>query len=252
MCWGRGVSSVGGMTSSRTAASAPVTPAAAGDRSRYATLARITGAAGLVTLLAVVGTSIANGYQNQSMTEGTPAIVAFFRSIDDRTGWLTSYATSAGLVACLWFAIGLALMLRPYERGVPWRAPFLAAAGVVSVVSGQIASWDAAAFRSATIDPRVATYAYDLGNLSFANSWVSTGAVGICAGLIMLRAPGVPRWIAYWGLVAGIGEVLARAWFRHGFAYAPFALYWAWVLALSVLLLAGRFTSSAAPKEILP
>ena len=57
----------------------------------------------------------------------------------------------------------------------------------------------------------------------------------------MLRAPGLPRWVAWWGLVAGVGEVLARAWFRHGFAYAPFGLYWAWVLVVSGLLLAGRF-----------
>ena len=145
------------------------------------------------------------------MTEATPAIVSFFRSLDDRMGWLMSYATSLGLIACLWFAIGLALALRPHERGLPWRSAFLAAAGVVTVVSGQIASWDAAVFRSDSIDPQVARYAYDLGGISFANSWVATGAVGICAGLVMLRAPGLPRWVAWWGLVAGVGEVLARA-----------------------------------------
>ncbi len=205
-------------------------------------LARITGAAGVVTLVAVVGTSFINGYQNQSMTEGTAAIVAFFRSVDDRTGWVSSYATSVGLIAALWFAIGLAMILRRYESGVPWRSAFLASAGIVGVVSGQIASWDAAAFRSGTIDPKVATYAYDLGNISFANSWTATGAVGICAALVLLRGPGLPRWLGWWGLAAGIGEVLARAFFRHGFAYAPFALYWAWVLAVSIILLAGRLT----------
>ena len=213
------------------------------DRSGRVTLSRVTGAAGLVTLIAVVGASLVDGYQNQSMTEAGPAILTFFRSLDDRVGWLMSYATSVGLIACLWFAVGLALVLRPHERGVPWRSAFLAAAGIVSVVSGQIASWDAAVFRSDSITPQVASYAYDLGNISFANSWVATGAVGICAGLVMLRAPGLPRWAAWWGLVAGAGEALARAWFRHAFAYAPFALYWAWVLAMSILLLAGRLTA---------
>jgi hypothetical protein len=215
--------------------------------SGYAALGRVTGAAGLVTLVAVVGTSLVNGYQNQSMTEATPAIVSFFRSLDDGAGWLTSYATSVGLIACLWFAVGLALILRRHERGVPWRSAFLAAAGVTGVVSGQIASWDAAAFRSSTIDPKVATYAYDLGNISFANSWVAAGAIGICAALVILRAPGLPRWAAWWGLIAGVGEVLARAWFRDGFAYAPFALYWIWVLAMSVLLLTGRLTTRTQP-----
>jgi hypothetical protein len=184
------------------------------------------------------------------MTEAAPAILSFFRSLDDRAGWLASYATSVGLIACLWFAIGLALILRPHERGVPWRSAFLAAAGVVSVVSGQIASWDAAVFRSSSISPQVATYAYDLGNISFADSWVATGAIGICAGLVMLRAPGLPRWAAWWGLVAGAGEVLARAWFQHGFAYAPFALYWTWVLVMSILLVAGRLTARTDRSEL--
>ena len=224
----------------------PVIDAIPDQRSGLVTLARVTGAAGLVTLLTVVGSSLADGYEHQSMTEATPAILSFFRSLDDRVGWLMSYAASVGLIACLWFAIGLALTLRPYERGVPWRSAFLAAAGVISVVSGQIASWDAAVFRSGSISPQVASYAYDLGNISFANSWVATGAVGLCAGLVMLRAPGLPRWAAWWGLLAGAGEVLARAWFRHGFAYAPFALYWAWVLAMSVLLVAGRLTATTA------
>jgi hypothetical protein len=228
----------------------PVAAPSPDGRSGLATLGRVTGAAGIVTLLAVVGTSLVNGYQNQSMTEAAPAILSFFRSLDDRVGWLMSYATSVGLIACLWFAIGLALTLRPHERGVPWRSTFLAAAGVVSVVSGQIASWDAGVFRSDSITPQVASYAYDLGNISFANSWVATGAVGICAGLVMLRAPGLPRWAAWWGLVAGVGEVLARAWFRHGFAYAPFAIYWAWVLAMSILLVAGRLTTRAAGPEL--
>jgi hypothetical protein len=58
---------------------------------------------------------------------------------------------------------------------VPWRSAFLAAAGVISVVSGQIASWDAAVFRSGSISAQVASYAYDLGNISFADSWVATG-----------------------------------------------------------------------------
>lgn len=213
-------------------------------------LARVTGVAGVVTILTVLGASLVNGYQNQTVTESTPAIVSFFRSIDDQTGWLMSYATSIGLVACLWFAIGLALALRPYESGVPWRSAFLAAAGVIGVVSGQIAAWDAAAFRSGSIDPQVATYAYDLGNISFANSWVATGAVGICAGLVILRTPALPHWIAWWALLAGAGEVLARGWFRHGLAYAPFALYWAWVLAMSVLLLTGRLARREEPRVL--
>lgn len=203
-------------------------------------LRRVTGAAGVTTVVVVMGASLVDGYQNMPVTAATPRVVGFYRSLDDALGWSMSYATALGMIACLWFAVGLALVLRPYDGTPPWRSAFLAAAGVIAVVSSQIASWDAAVFRSATVDPAVATYAFDLGSISFANSWVATGAVGVCAGSLMLRAPGQPRWLAWWGLIAGVGEILARGWFRHGFATAPLFLYWTWVLVLSVVLLSTR------------
>ena len=137
------------------------------------TLARVTGLAGFTAIVLVLGTSIANGYQSASFTSDAAQTVASFRSLDDWFGSFSSFVTSVGLIAMLWFTIGLALLLRRYERELPWRTAFLAGAGVVSVVSGQIAAWDAAAFRSSDIGPQVARYAFDLGNLSFANSWVA-------------------------------------------------------------------------------
>jgi hypothetical protein len=140
----------------------------------------------------------------------------------------------------LWFSRGLALLLRPYDGNLPWRSAFLAGAGVVSVVSGQIASWDAAAYRSSDIDPQVARYAFDLGNLSFANGWVATGAVGICAGMIMIGSPELPHWLGWWAVVAGAGQVLARAVWTNDLAFVPFALFWVWTGVLCVVLFAGR------------
>lgn len=204
-------------------------------------LARITGAAGVTTLIVVLGTSLANDYQSASVTSNADEAVAFFRSIDDAFGAFSSFATAVGLIAMLWFTLGLALLLRRYEGELPWRSVFLAGAGVVSVVTGQIATWDAAAFRSDDIDPQVARYAFDLGNLSFANGWVAAGAVGICAGLIVLRRRDLPRWLGWWGLIAGIGSVLARAVWTEGYAFVPFIAFWSWVAVLSVALLLGRF-----------
>jgi hypothetical protein len=218
------------------------------SRSDLAALGRATGAAGVVTVVTVIGASPVDGYQNQSMTEATPAIITFFHSVDDRMGWLMSYTTSIGLIACLWCgrarprpasartrrAVVLRVLRGGRRRRRRVRADRLLGRGRIPVGVAR---------------PARRQYAYDLGNLSFANSWVATGAVGICAGAIMLRAPGLPRWVACWALVAGVGEVLARAWFRHGSAYAPFALYWVWVLVTSVLLLAGRFTTGTPSNE---
>ena len=209
-------------------------------------LGRITGAAGLVTLVVVLGTSLANDYQSVATDSDANETVAFFRSLDDAFGAFSSFATAVGLIAMLWFTLGLSLLLRRFEGELPWRSVFLAGAGVVSVVSGQIASWDAAVFRSDDIDPQVARYAFDLGNISFANGWVAAGAVGICTGLIVIGDRDLPQWLGWWALVAGIGSVLARAVWTEGYAYVPFTAFWIWVAVLSVALLLGRFAVAGA------
>ena len=221
------------------------TYAAASTRQRR-NLARITGAAGLVTLVVVLGASLANDYQNAPAGGDADEVVAFFRSLDDSFGAVSSFATSVGLIAMLWFTLGLALLLRRYEGELPWRSVFLAGAGVVSVVSGQIASWDAAVFRSDDIDPQVARYAFDLGDLSFANGWVAAGAVGICAGLIVIGNRDLPQWLGWWALIAGIGSVLARAMWTEGYAMIPFTAFWVWVAVVSVALVLGRFAVTGA------
>lgn len=204
-------------------------------------LARVTGVAGLVTFAVLIGGSLANGFQNAAFTADAPTVVAFFGSLDRPLGWVASYAVPLGLIAMLWFAVGLALILRRYEDALPWRSAFLAGAGVISVVSGQIAAWDAAVFRAGDLDPQVARYAFDLGNLSFANSWVATGALGLCAGMVIRRSRALPSWLGWWGLLAGAGQVLARAWWTQAFALIPFFAFWIWTVAVSVLLLRGRF-----------
>ena len=211
-------------------------------------LARITGAAGLFTLVVVLGTSLANNYQSAPFDSSADETVTFYRSIDDALGAVSSFATAVGLIAMLWFTLGLALLLRRYDGELPWPSVFLAGAGVVSVVSGQIATWDAASYRSEDIDPQVARYAFDLGNLSFANGWVAAGAVGICTSLIVLSSRNLPHWLGWWGLIAGVGSVLARAAWTEGYAFVPFTAFWIWVAVLSVALLLGRFAVAGAER----
>lgn len=94
-------------------------------------------------------------------------------------------------------------------------------------------------YRSSDLNPQVARYAFDLGNLSFANGWVATGAIAICAGTLILSANDLPRWLGWWALVVGIGQVLARAVWTHDLAIIPFTLYWIWTTVVCALLLAG-------------
>jgi hypothetical protein len=211
------------------------------------TLARITGAAGLVALVAVLGTSLANDYQSSPSGDDPGETVAFFRTLDDTVGAISQFATSVGLIGLLWFSLGLALLLRRYEGELPWRSVFLAGAGVISVVTGQIGSWDAAVLRSDDIDPQVARYAFDLGDVSFANGWVASGAFGLCAGLIMLSSSRLPHWLGWWAVLAGAGSVLARAIWTEDIAMLPFTAFWLWFGVVSVLLVLGRLALSGEP-----
>lgn len=204
-------------------------------------LARVTGSLGLATIVTVLGPSIVNDYASIPFDAGANETVAFFRSLDDAMGWAGSYVTILGLMAMLFFTLGLAMLLRRYEGALPWCSVFLGAAGVVSVVSGQIGSWDGATLRSADINPDVARYAFDLGNISFANGWVSLGAVSLCAGFLIVRSAGLPSWLGYWALLAGLGQIVARGFWTHPAALIPGAIYWVWVVVVSVLLMRGRF-----------
>jgi len=203
-------------------------------------LARITGLAGIATLVVVLGTSLANDYQSAAFDSDAGEALSFFRSIDDTFGEVSSFLTIVGLIAMLWFMLGLAMLLRRYDGELPWRTSFLAGAGVLSVVSGQIASWDAAVYRSDDIDPQVARYAFDLGNLSFVNGWVATGAVAFCAGLVFLSASELPNWIGWWAIVAAVGQVVGRAFWTNDLGVVGFTAFWVWVAVVSVLLVLGR------------
>jgi len=211
----------------------------AGTTKTTRTLGRVTGAAGITTLVVVLGSSLANNYQGAPFTSDAEEALAFFRTLNDSFGAASSFLTSVGLIALLWFGIGLALLLRPFDREPPWRSAFLAGAGVVAVVSGQIASWDAAVYRADNLDPQIARYAFDLGNLSFANGWVATGALAICAGSILITHRALPTWLGWWAVVAGVGSVMARAVWTEGYAMAPVAAFWVWVAVLSVWLIRG-------------
>ena len=81
---------------------------------RRVKLARVTGVAGLVMLVVPRGSSLANIYA--SITSDPDQTVTFFRSVADAFDAFSSSAIAAGLMATLWFALGLALLLSAIRR----------------------------------------------------------------------------------------------------------------------------------------
>ena len=106
-----------------------------------------------------------------------------------------SYLVVVGVVAMIWFAIGLALLLGWAEGKPPWRSSVAAASALVFVGLILHAPGEAAAYRAQTLTPELVTYAFDMGNLGFANGWVAMGSFLLCAGWVMISTHFAPRWL---------------------------------------------------------
>ena len=92
-------------------------PASALPVAARRTLERTTAVCGVATLVLVLGASMVNNYDGVPFTSESPQIVSFFRSIDDTMGAASSFATAVGLIAMLWYTLGLALLL-PQHAGL--------------------------------------------------------------------------------------------------------------------------------------
>lgn len=74
-------------------------------------------------------------------------------------------------------------------------------------------SWngDAAAFRADDLEPQIARFAFDAGNVGFANAWVALGSFAICCGWVIASTRFLPRWLGWLAVASGVGLILSRA-----------------------------------------
>jgi hypothetical protein len=90
------------------------------------------------------------------------------------------------------------------------------------------------------VDPQIARYAFDMGNLGFANAWVALAGFLAAAGWIMVGTPSLPSWLGWVAIVAAFGFLLGRAFWTTSVWLIPYAVFWIWVVALSIYLFRGR------------
>lgn len=218
------------MTAQTGTASGTATPA-------WRRLQRVTGAAGLATMVLVFVPLIAGSEQEPDFDATADEILTYFRSLDTPWANFGNFVLVVGLMAFLWFVVCLATLLRRVEGEPSWRSTVAVASGVVLVALTLQANGDAAVFRSGDVDPAIARYAFDQGNLSFANAWVALGSFALCCGWIVASTGFLPRWLGWWAMVAGIGLALSRAVWTSAFWLLPYGMFWLWVIVVSVLLI---------------
>jgi hypothetical protein len=218
-----------------------------GEAVRWSRLERATGITGLVSVVVLFTPIIAISSLGEPPLDAASADIAtFFRAAD--AGWVDAAEATAslGILVFLWFVVGLALLLRRAEGQPAWRSTIALVSGVLVAAYGVLdASWDAAFHRGTEIDEMLAAYAFDVGNIGFANSWLALASLSLSAGSVIISTGAQPRWTGWSAIGIGIGFVLARYfWFVEGFWFVPYGLFWVWVITVCVRLIRGSSAST--------
>ena len=215
------------------------TPVAASDADPETRMSRVTGLIGLGSFVLLFAPIIALSTLGEPpFTATVDEAYAFVRNAA-AAGWVEIGQAVLGLAALglVWFVVGLALLLGRAEGPPPWRATVAGLSGLLlpAYLLGDV-SWDAAAYGGAEIEPGLASYAFDVGNLGFANAWLAMGSFALAAGWVVLETRVLGRWLGWWAVVAGVGLVLCRFFWTSEAWFAPYFLFWIWVVIVSVQL----------------
>ena len=62
------------------------------------------------------------------------------------------------------------------------------------------------------------------------------GALTLSVAAAALWLGAFPRWLGWTGLVIGLGLVTAPTYWTSPVAFAPYVLFWLWLIALSVVM----------------
>ena len=208
----------------------------------WARLSRATGIVGLATLVLVFTPIVAISTLGEpSFTATTEEAHAFLVNASASWARLATAGLTVAAIGLVWFVVGLSLLFARAEGSPPWRSAGALVAGVLLPAHLLLdASWGAAAYRGSETEPGLARYAFDVGNLGFANAWVAMGSFAVACGWVVLLTRVFGRWLGWWAVVAGVGLVFARFAWTSEFWIAPYFLFWIWVIVVSVQLLRGR------------
>jgi hypothetical protein len=206
-------------------------------------LQRTTGLCGLVGVVLLFAPVIAISTLGEPAFDGTSEEVAdFFRAAGDSGWYQFAEATFAvAMLALLWYFVGLTTLLRRAEGEPGWRSTGALLSGLLLVAYGTVdSSWEAAAHRGGDTDPTVALFAFDTGNLGFANAWLAMASFALATGWVLYESRALPRWCAWWAVAVGIGLVVTRYVWESSLWMLPYALFWVGAIGLAVRLVRQR------------
>ena len=199
------------------------------------------GAAGgiLFPVLQLIGQSLIQvGGSEPSFDASSQEIVEFFKARNTLLFNIGGYLSTLSLIALLGFLGSLWGVLRRTEGEPGWLSLVAVGAGlgVVALLFGA-GAWFLAVFRiDEGLDPQIARLLFDLGNLTFATSWVLFGALALSVAAASLLLAVFPRWLGWTGLIVGIWLITAPIYWTSQVAFIPYVLFWVWLVSLSVVM----------------
>jgi hypothetical protein len=216
------------------------------DAAAWQRLGRVTGIAGLATIVlifvAVVGTR-----DEPSITVTATEFLTYYRSPDTDATPFRSFLFTVGLVTFVWFVVGLSILLRRAEGEAAWRWAIAMGSGLLFVALGLsgLGNEAAVALRARDLDPQIARYASDQGEAAFANGRVALGSFAICCGWVIASTRVLPRWLGWLAIASGAGLALTRISWTSQIWLLPYLMFWLWVITVALLLLRRNFRGVA-------
>jgi hypothetical protein len=172
-------------------------------------------------------------------------ILGFFESRDEQLFAIGSYLHVLSFAPFLFFLGALWTALRAMvDDGSP--LPIVAVGSGVAFLGSLSVGWGIAMLRIDGLSPETAQLAFDIGNLGFANAWVPLGAMLLATSFAAHASRGLPGWVTWLGFIAGFGLLAARAAWTSPVAFAPYVLFWIWLVATGVVLVRRSRTTSTS------
>lgn len=197
-----------------------------------------TGTAGLATVVLIFGgQGLIQVGGNEPAFDAPAAVIADYFATRDQTLFaIGTYLNVLAVVVFLWFVGGVYTLLKD-----DWRATIALVSGVLGIAAVIVAGSELAVFRLPEgVDPQIERLAFDMGNLSFASGWVALGSFAVASGWAAISTRAMPSWLGWWAVIAGVCLVAARAAWTTPIWLLGYALFWLWVIVVSVRLLRRR------------
>jgi hypothetical protein len=148
------------------------------------------------------------------------------------------------LFAFLLFAVSLSVKLRPSGEGpnIPSTLVLLMAGLMIGLIMAATGVSLAASFRIADLSATSASLMFGLDNGLFVMTWLAIGGLLAAAGVGGLTSRTLPAWLSWPAPVIAVGFLVAASLPLTALWFAPYILFYVWVVAVSVVLIRTRPT----------